>query len=81
MNKLKKHTVKMNLTMSQEFYDYLQELADKEYLRVSTFVKQLIMKSVLDGHHAKDNPAFNKIEEEINKENDFNSMIMGKKKK
>ncbi len=81
MNKLKKHTVRMTLTMSREFYDYLQELADSEYLRVNMFVKQLIMKSVLDGHYAKDNPAFKEIENEVNKENDFKSMIIGKKKK
>ncbi len=71
----------MTLTMSREFYDYLQELADSEYLRVNMFVKQLIMKSVLDGHYAKDNPEFNEIKDEVNKENDFSSMIMGKKKK
>ncbi len=69
MNNLKEHTVRMTLTMSREFYDYIQELADNEYLRVIMFVKQLIMKSVLDGHHAKDNPAFNEIEKEINQEN------------
>ncbi len=71
----------MTLTMSREFYDYLQELANSEYLRVNMFVKQLIMKSVLDGHYAKDNPEFNEIEKEINKENDFKSMIIGKRKK
>ncbi len=71
----------MTLTMSREFNDYLQELADNEYLRVNMFVKQLIMKSVLDGHYAKENPEFNEIEDEVNKENDFSSMIMGKKKK
>ncbi len=66
MNNIKQHTVRMTLTMSGEFYDYLQELADNEYLRVNMFVKQLIMKSVLDGHYAKDNPEFNEIEKEIN---------------
>ncbi len=70
MNKLKKHTVKMNLTMSQEFYTYLQELASKEYLKVSTFVKQLLMKTVLDGYHGTENPFVNEIKQEIKQENE-----------
>lgn len=81
MNKLKEHTVRMTLSMSAEFYDYLQELADIEYLKVNIFVKQLIMKSVLDGHYAKDNPMFKEIEDEVNLKFDFKSQIIGKKKK
>ncbi len=69
MKKLKNHTVKMNLTMDQEFYTYLQELAGKEYLKVSTFVKQLLMKTVLDGYHGTENPFVNEIKEEMNQEN------------
>ena len=81
MNKLKEHTVRMTLSMSAEFYDYLQELADNEYLSITMFVKQLIMKSVLDGHYAKDNPEFNEIEKEAYQKYDSKSLIMGKKKK
>ncbi len=66
MNKLKKHAVKMNITMSQEFYDYLQKLAAQNYLKPSTYVKQLIMKTVLDTNHGTDNPLANEIKEEMN---------------
>ena len=82
MNKLKKHTVRMTLTMSAEFYDYLKELADNEYLKVNMFVKQLIMKSVLDGHYTKENTKIlNEIEDEVNRENDLKSLITGSKEK
>ncbi len=66
MNKLKKHTVKMNITMSQEFYDYLKELASKDYLKPSTWVKQHLMKSVLDGYHGDDQEFKNEIKDEMN---------------
>ncbi len=71
MTKLKKHTVKLNISMSKEFYTYLQELAGKDYLKVSTYVKQLLMRTVLDGYHVTDNPLINEIKEEINQKNDL----------
>ncbi len=70
MKKLKNHTVKLNITMTQQFYDYLNELAGINYLKVSTYVKQLLMKTVLDGYNDPDNPTLNEIKEEINQKNE-----------
>ena len=41
-------TVKMNLSIDKDFYGLLQENARKDYMRVSTWVKQFLMKNLLD---------------------------------
>jgi hypothetical protein len=38
---------RMNITLSKEFYDQLKQHARQEHLLVSTYAKQLLMKSLL----------------------------------
>ena len=38
--------VKMNLTLSREFYVLLKNESAKDFMKVSTWVKQLLMKSM-----------------------------------
>ena len=45
--KMKTETKKMNITISKEFYDELKQQAKQEHLLVSTYAKQLLMKSLL----------------------------------
>ena len=44
----KTKNVKMNLTLSREFYKLLQNNAQKEFMRVATYTKQVLMKSLLE---------------------------------
>ena len=44
---MKTETKKMNITVSKEFYDELKQQAKQEHLLVSTYAKQLLMKSLL----------------------------------
>jgi hypothetical protein len=37
---------RMNITLSQEFYNQLKQQAKNEHLLVSTYTKQLLMKSL-----------------------------------
>jgi len=47
MRKIKKaKNVKMNLTLSQEFYDLLQQNASEDYVKVATWTKQFLMKNL-----------------------------------
>ena len=48
-------TVKMNLSFNKEFYGLLQENARKDYMRVSTWVKQFLMKSLLEKNNSDTN--------------------------
>jgi len=48
MNKLKKHTVQMTVTMTKEYYDILTELANSKYLKVNDYVQKIITNTVLD---------------------------------
>ncbi len=41
-----KKTVKMNLTLTQEFYDLLQQNAKNDYVRTATWTKQFLMKNL-----------------------------------
>ena len=53
MKKLKnKQTVKMNLSIDKDFYELLQEKAQKDYVRVSTWVKQYLKKGLLDKNNS-----------------------------
>ena len=48
MKKTKKTpNVKMNLTLSKEFYQMLQDKAKSDYMRVATWTKQFLMKNLL----------------------------------
>jgi len=47
MGKIEKlKNVKMNLTLSQEFYDLLQQNAREDYVKVATWTKQFLMKNL-----------------------------------
>ena len=46
MKKIK--NVKMNLTISPEFYQVLQENAQSDYVKVATWTKQYLMKCLLE---------------------------------
>jgi hypothetical protein len=39
--------VKMNLSINKDFFDLLQEQADRDYMRVSTWTKWFLKKSLL----------------------------------
>jgi hypothetical protein len=46
-NRESKH-VKLNLCFDKEFFDLLQEKADKDYMRVSTWIRWYLKKSLLE---------------------------------
>lgn len=47
MRKIKKSkNIKMNLTISPEFYQVLQENAKSDYVKVATWTKQFLMKNL-----------------------------------
>jgi hypothetical protein len=49
MKKIKKtQIVKMNLTLSREFYQVLQQQAQRDYMKVATWTKQFLMKNLID---------------------------------
>jgi hypothetical protein len=48
MKRNKKQIVKMNLSLDKDFYVLLQEKARADYMRVSTWTKQLLMRSLLE---------------------------------
>ena len=51
MKKIKKQqVVKMNLSLEREFFELLQEKATKDYVRVATWVKQYLMKNLLENN-------------------------------
>ena len=55
MRKVKKvQNVKMNLSLDKDFYELLQERARTDYMRVSTWTKQLLMRSLLEKNNSDD---------------------------
>jgi hypothetical protein len=55
MKRTKKQIVKMNLSLDRDFYVLLQEKARADYMRVSTWTKQLLMRSLLDKNNDESN--------------------------
>lgn len=49
----KNQVIKMNLTLSQDFYELLKENAGNDYMKVATWTKRFLMKSLLDRHNAE----------------------------
>ncbi len=43
-----KKNIKMNLTLNEDFYRTLQDLAERDHLKVSTWTKQFLMRQVDD---------------------------------
>ncbi len=53
MRKLRKEqNVKMNLSLEKDFYELLQERAKKDYVKVATWTKQLLKKSLLEKNNS-----------------------------
>ena len=44
----KKQVVKMNLTLTREFYQLLQSNAKNDYMKAATWTKQFLMKSLME---------------------------------
>ena len=49
----KNQVIKMNLTLTNEFYELLKENARNDYMKVATWTKRFLMKSLLDRHNAE----------------------------
>lgn len=47
-NTKKKQVVKMNLTLSREFYQQLQSNAKSDFMKTATWTKQFLMKSLVE---------------------------------
>ena len=54
MTKERKETIRMNISMDVEFYELIQEAAAKDYLKPSTWVKQYLMRGLLENKNKKD---------------------------
>lgn len=53
MKKVKKTpNVKMNLSLERDFYDLLQEKAKNDYVKLATWVKQYLKKSLLEKNNS-----------------------------
>ena len=44
--------VKMNLSLEKEFYDFLLEQAEQDYMRVATWTMQYLKKNLLSNNKA-----------------------------
>lgn len=56
MKKIKKtRNVKMNLTLRPDVYEQLKMNAQKDYVKVATWTKQLLMKSLHENNKAEVN--------------------------
>ena len=55
MKRKNQKTVKMNLSLEKDFYGLLQDNARKDYMRVSTWVKQFLMKNLLEKNNSDAN--------------------------
>ena len=44
---MKKEKVKMNLTLSRDFYEFLKEKSSQDYMKTATWVKRFLMKHLL----------------------------------
>jgi hypothetical protein len=55
MKRKQQQTVKMNLSIDKDFYGLLQDNARKDYMRVSTWVKQFLMKNLLEKNNSDAN--------------------------
>ncbi len=53
MKKMKtQHIVKMNLSLDKDFYELLQDRAEKDYVKVATWTKQFLMKNLLEKNNS-----------------------------
>jgi len=53
MKKIRKQqVVKMNLSLDRDFFELLQVSAKKDYVRPATWVKQFLMKNLLEKNNS-----------------------------
>ena len=52
--------VKMNLTLTKEFFDLLQTKAEGDYIKVSTWVKRFLMQKLLEKNNSQDSKSLTK---------------------
>ena len=50
----KQQTVKMNLTLSKEVYQMLQKNAKGDFVKVATYAKQLLMRSLYEKNKSEE---------------------------
>ena len=50
----KTKNVKMNLTLSQEFYQLLKKNASDDFMKVATWTKQFLMKNLVERHNEEE---------------------------
>ncbi len=48
MNTNKTEMVKMNISIEKKFYETLQDLAERDHLKVTTWTRQFLMRQVKD---------------------------------
>ena len=53
MKTKKKEMIKMNLSLEKSFFALLEKKAEEDYVRVSTWVKQFLMKSLLGNNNGE----------------------------
>ena len=47
--KLENDTVRLNLSLSKEFFELLQQKSQYDYVQVGTWVKSYLMKNLIEG--------------------------------
>ncbi|MGD0340499.1 MAG: hypothetical protein ABSA76_02150 [Bacteroidales bacterium] len=52
MKRLRKTTVKMNLSLDKDFYELLQDRAKDDYVKVATWTKQFLMRNLLEKNNS-----------------------------
>jgi hypothetical protein len=52
-NKSQQDNVKMNLTLPRGFYELLVQESDKNYMKTATWVKQFLMRHLLNKHNTE----------------------------
>ena len=64
-------TMKVNLTLDQEFYNQIKSLADSQYLKVATYIKQQLKymladvpAGTTDSEQSDDNLMYNPLNDE-----------------
>ena len=48
MSKHQKKNIKMNLTLNRDFFMTLKDLAEKNHLKTATWVKQFLIRKVME---------------------------------
>lgn len=60
--KLENDTVRLNLSLSKEFFELLQQKSQHDYVQVGTWVKSYLMKNLLEGDKMEEKRGLTKNE-------------------